>query len=220
MKVQAGDFIRINQDNANLASGVKRGDVFEVDHVWEDDQYDRVTVKAREDRNNREWVFRSENYELIAHAAKPETPEAGETFTEIAKRLCEFRNCDTCPVGAGRPSRCAVSAARFEDVDAQIRAARAWAAENPPTPKPVNRVLTMCEVYALPEGAEVWGEERNPRLHPSKTYTRKANLMLDGTGKYYDLNSPTWSVFEGRHDFRFWSLPQPPTEAEKAANPW
>lgn len=220
MKVQAGDFIRINQDNANCAFGVKLGDVFEVDHVWEDDQYGRVTVKAREDRNNRQWVFRSENYEAIAHAVNPEMPETGETFTEIAKRLCEGRDCDKCPVGAGRPSRCAVSVARFEDVDAQIRAARAWAVESPPIPKPVNRVLTMCEVYALPEGAEVWGEERNPRLQPSKMYTRKANLMLDGAGKHYDLNSPTWSVFEGRHDFRFWSLPQPPTEAEKAANPW
>ena len=139
MKAQVGDLIRINQDNANLAFGVKRGDVFEVDHVWENDQYDRVTVKAREDRNNREWMFSQENYEIIAHAAhaaKPETSEACETFTEIAKRLCEFRNCNTCPVGAGSSSCCAVYAARFIDVDTQIRAARAWAAENPPTPKP------------------------------------------------------------------------------------
>ena len=219
MKVQAGDFIRITNNGANSVSYAKVGDVTRVERVGVSVN-DGYIVHCKMGPHNSEFGFSPDNYELIARAAKSETPEAGETFMEIAKRLCEFRNCDTCPVGAGRPSRCAVSAARFEDVDAQIRAARAWAAENPPIPKPVNRVLTMCEVYALPEGTEVWGEERNSRLHPSKTFTRKANLMIDGSGKYYDLNSPTWSVFEGRHDFRFWSLPQPPTEAEKAANPW
>ena len=219
MKVQAGDLIKITKDGANGVIYAKVGDVTRVERVGVSVN-DGYVVHCKMGPYNSVFGFLPDNYEVIAHAAKPETPEAGETFTEIAKRLCEFRNCDTCPVGAGSSTLCAVYAARYGDVDVQIRAARAWAAENPPTPKPVNRVLTMCEVYALPEGAEVWGEERNPRLHPSKTFTRKANLMIDGSGKYYDLNSPTWSVFEGRHDFRFWSLPQPPTEAEKAANPW
>lgn len=97
---------------------------------------------------------------------------------------------------------------------------RTWAAENPPKPKPVNRVLTMCEVYALPEGAEVWGEEREGRPIPSARHTRRGSRMEDVYGQYYDLDRAGWGTLGGRAIIRFWALPQPPTDAEKAANPW
>jgi hypothetical protein len=111
-------------------------------------------------------------------------------------------------------------ASAVDDVEAQIERIREWAAANPPAPKPVNRVLTMCEVYALPEGAEVWGEEREGSYIPSMRYKRNGNRMDGERDGHYDLNDPDWPLFEGRVEVRFWSLPQPPTAAELAANPW
>lgn len=60
------------------------------------------------------------------------TPTA-ESLHEMAKRLCAFRRCDDCPVGADISSHCIVAELnQTKEADAQIDALRKWAAENPP----------------------------------------------------------------------------------------
>ena len=83
-----------------------------------------------------------------------------------------------------------------------------------------NMVLTYDEVLALPEGAEVYGEEREGSYLNSCIHRRVGNRMTDYRDCYYDISSPTWAEIDGRIEARFWLLPQPPTPEELAANPW
>lgn len=84
----------------------------------------------------------------------------------------------------------------------------------------INRVLTLDEVQALPEGAEVYAEERSDLGVESGVRKREGYRLMDEDGCGYNLRSDEWYLFSGRVDVRIWSLPQPPTEAELAANPW
>lgn len=83
-----------------------------------------------------------------------------------------------------------------------------------------NRVLTPDEVLALPEGAQVYGEEREGSYLNGCLHRREGNKMTDHTGWYYDISDPSWAEFNGRIETRFWILPQPPTPEELASNPW
>ena len=83
-----------------------------------------------------------------------------------------------------------------------------------------NRVLTYDEVLDLPEGAQVYCQERAGSFFNGCLHRRFCNKMTDDLGFYYDISSPTWAELDGRIEARFWLLPQPPTPEELAANPW
>jgi len=79
-----------------------------------------------------------------------------------------------------------------------------------------NRVLTLDEVLALGDGAEVWVEMRTSNRFDGAHIKRHTTLENDmGDIEICDESRRT---FEKR--WRVWSLPQPPTHAELAANPW
>lgn len=85
-----------------------------------------------------------------------------------------------------------------------------------------NRVLTLDELLALPEGARAYGEERDGFVIHSDLYTNAGGLMQSDTQGFYDLAEPDWDKDGSfkRVDVRFWALPQPPTPDELASNPW
>lgn len=68
-----------------------------------------------------------------------------------------------------------------------------------------NRILTLAEVLALPEGGGVVLEVRGGHIYRAK------RLPIEVSGSIPKLYGIEW---------RAWSLPQPPTEGELAANPW
>ena len=82
--------------------------------------------------------------------------QPAESLHEMAKRLCAFRRCDDCPVGASadvdsHEATCFIEAltdGSYLRVDEQIDALRQWAAENPPKP-------ALTGVCALCSNAEV-----------------------------------------------------------------
>lgn len=90
-----------------------------------------------------------------------------------------------------------------------------------------NKLLTLEEVLALPEGARVWVETCDDFVHKSKVFTaRRKNgqvVLFEGKGKYM-LEHRHWepSKYPEHYgkEFRVWSLPQPPTQEEMDANPW
>ena len=83
-----------------------------------------------------------------------------------------------------------------------------------------NRVLSLEEVLALPHETQVWVQYKSlERISMVQTVKR-----FDG---YVDLaygKNKTWvpAWFPERYgvEYRVWSLPQPPTPQEIAANPW
>jgi hypothetical protein len=77
-----------------------------------------------------------------------------------------------------------------------------------------NRVLTLADVLALPEGAKVWVEVRNDSYY-SGIHFRNKGKLVDSKGKF-TIGGPG----HVGGSFRVWSLPQPPTDEELAANPW
>ena len=89
-----------------------------------------------------------------------------------------------------------------------------------------NRVLMLAEVLALEEGREVWVEVRRDSDYASGTHTfspaEKRSVreiqeprLIDISGGWYPIGAE-WIDDE----YRVWSLPQPPTPGEIAANPW
>lgn len=95
-----------------------------------------------------------------------------------------------------------------------------------------NRVLTLDEVLALPEGARVWVEDEIQRLtQHTVCYDYCDAEELNGSGEVYalalvDEHHKFWPIdldvmdeYFGRV-FRVWSLPQPPTPDDLQANPW
>lgn len=83
-----------------------------------------------------------------------------------------------------------------------------------------NRVLSLDEVLALPEGARVWVEESPKSYLASRECVKHDSILECESGCYYDLTERNWYMFDGHIDVRVWSLPQPPTPDELAANPW
>lgn len=87
-----------------------------------------------------------------------------------------------------------------------------------------NRVLTLDEVLALPEGARVWVEynleewaipvcDRVATFEKAVKRFRYEKNLIPGGGLHLGI------THYGRWH-RVWSLPQEPTQAEKDANPW
>ena len=85
-----------------------------------------------------------------------------------------------------------------------------------------NRVLTLSEVLALPEETEVWTDYRNARWNIpvfDGVYTVHGERIWGERGDNNDpKNDAPTNYFGGM--YRVWSLPQPPTPDELAANPW
>lgn len=101
----------------------------------------------------------------------------------------------------------------------------------------MNKVLLLSEVLSLPEGAQVWVEHRkdgkplaNDSIHAvvfdhelletsSGDLTIYPFVLIDRTSREF------WPIDDDREacfgvSYRVWSLPQPPTQEELAANPW
>lgn len=94
-----------------------------------------------------------------------------------------------------------------------------------------NRVLSLEEVLALPDGARVWVEHGSGlRWNKDQAYTalrgtsaKMDSLLLqsDNGGGKYTLKCGDTIIMDGYGNwFRVWSLPQPPTPEEMDANPW
>ena len=88
-----------------------------------------------------------------------------------------------------------------------------------------NKVLTLEEVLARQQGAEVWVEHSADWRQWDGVHV----AQCDGMGRLVSLGikpppGSGWAAsFIKNHlnEFlRVWALPQPPTEEEKAANPW
>ena len=87
-----------------------------------------------------------------------------------------------------------------------------------------NRVLTLEEVLALPDGAAVWVDEARPEFKSGinkvlRPHDGEWGLSLEppegeGCGPYWP---ETWPDYVGTR-FRVWL--REPTPAELAANPW
>lgn len=82
-----------------------------------------------------------------------------------------------------------------------------------------NRALTLAEVLALEEGRKVW-VETSPESHRTTGvyvwYKNLSALIYHEDDDEFILFPPV-NMFVA---FRVWSLPQPPTPEEMAANPW
>ena len=89
-----------------------------------------------------------------------------------------------------------------------------------------NRVLTLAEVLALEDGGEVWVEMSRKSYFKSQVHTFSAAenrsiaelrepRLIDMSGGWFPINAE-WV----NDEYRVWSLPQPPTPEEQAANPW
>lgn len=77
----------------------------------------------------------------------------------------------------------------------------------------MNKVLTLEEVLALPEGARVWVELSTLGTTGEGEHTKgEHGRLYDAVGCYWGHNPYPFG--------RVWSLPQPPTDDELAANPW
>lgn len=85
----------------------------------------------------------------------------------------------------------------------------------------MNRILTLEEVLALPDGARVWVEGHFEHRFDGVYFRAKK----DGSENVLrDVNNPDsgcWLMpqYVGTY-IRVWSLPQPPTAEERAATPW
>ena len=94
--------------------------------------------------------------EMSAEAVEEQPTPPAESLHEMAKRLCAFRRCEDCLVGASadvdsHEATCFIEAltdGSYLRVDEQIDALRQWAAENPPKP-------ALTGVCALCSNAEV-----------------------------------------------------------------
>jgi len=87
--------------------------------------------------------------------------------------------------------------------------------------EPVNRVLSIDEVRALPEGAKVWVEHPIDAIFEDGAHQVKKRehigLVLEDCSGYF-WNPAYVRDFGCR--YRVWLLPRKPTEAELRANPW
>ena len=87
-----------------------------------------------------------------------------------------------------------------------------------------NKVLTLEEVLVCPQGEKVWVEH----VAEWRQFDGVRVVRCDEKGRLVSLaiepNGSGWAatfVKKGMNKFlRVWALPQPPTEEEKAANPW
>ena len=95
-----------------------------------------------------------------------------------------------------------------------------------------NRVLSLDEVLALPDGARVWVESAisySVQHAVCRGYcdAREFNgddevhefVLVNDFHKYWPIELDEVDVYFGR-DYRVWSLPQPPTPDELMDNPW
>ena len=83
-----------------------------------------------------------------------------------------------------------------------------------------NRVLSLPEVLALPDGEWVY-IEINPdagvlRDMFSGVYTLRNGMLRDNVCDVFTPGGPGHLA----GNFRVWALPQPPTPQESEANPW
>lgn len=84
-----------------------------------------------------------------------------------------------------------------------------------------NRVLTLAEVRALPEGAKVWVEHPINAIfvdgaHQVKKWEYIGPVLEDCNGYFWN---PAYVTDFGRR-YRVWLLPRKPTADELRANPW
>lgn len=98
-------------------------------------------------------------------------------------------------------------------------------------PATANRVLTLQEVLARPEGARVWVEDKHFKscTHTVRhNYTDSAEYNGDGQTYEFALVDDCHKFYENPQEgdgaymiqFRVWSLPVAPTEDELRGNPW
>ena len=84
-----------------------------------------------------------------------------------------------------------------------------------------NRVLTMAEVLALPEGARVWVEARYDCRFDSEHFKGKKDGNNDVLRRVDNPDKGCWLKNHYVNEtFRVWSLPQPPTQEEMEKWPW
>ena len=85
-----------------------------------------------------------------------------------------------------------------------------------------NRVLTLDEVMGIPGGEKVWFEAKEGTNRTSGVYRAmsgvKALICLEDKDEFVILSTVFRNVLDKCG--RVWSLPQPPTPGEIAANPW
>jgi len=88
-------------------------------------------------------------------------------------------------------------------------------------PATANRVLTLQEVLALPEGARVWVEERYGGGRGGEHFRAKKDGDADVLRRADNPDNGCWlkEPFFGDY-WRVWSLPVAPTEEELRGNPW
>lgn len=93
----------------------------------------------------------------------------------------------------------------------------------------MNRVLTLEEVKALPEGARVWIEHSDhcPDEYKDEIYVVHRQycgsyiaLLSTNTGADWDIEKEDDAGSSFGVDYRVWSLPVAPTPDEMAAWPW
>jgi len=84
-----------------------------------------------------------------------------------------------------------------------------------------NRVLTLAEVLALPEGARVWVEERYGGGRGGEHFRAKKDGDADVLRRVDNPDNGCWlkEPFFGDY-WRVWHLPVAPTEDELRGNPW
>jgi hypothetical protein len=84
-----------------------------------------------------------------------------------------------------------------------------------------NHLISQAEAIALPLGTQVYVELRGAFKDLSGVHTRENED--DGSPVVSDMFGP-YHLHKERsiqeQFFRIWALPQPPTEEEKAENPW
>ena len=85
-----------------------------------------------------------------------------------------------------------------------------------------NRVLTLVEVLALPDGARVWVEDAHNERYGGEHF----KVMLDnGKSALRRTDQPTINARFLQYpyfgtNYRIWHLPVAPTEDELRGNPW